>query len=148
MNDQIEMFATPTEIQKTPKNAELTEILEVLKSQFECNDISNFFDKIVAAYTQNDSDFYKKLSQIICGYENDCIRMIYQYWCADRENFKQDFTPETLSQLVAKLAVRDDFYTILDCCAGVGSLTLQASKLFKNKKFTLLEKNEKTLPIY
>lgn len=146
MSDQIEMFATPTEIQKTPKNAELTEILEVLKSQFECNDISNFFDKIVVAYTQNDSDFYKKLSQIICRYENDCIRMIYQYWCADRENFKQDFTPETLSQLVAKLAIRDNSYTILDCCAGVGSLTLQAAKLFKNKKFTLLEKNEKTLP--
>lgn len=45
MSDQIEMFAMPTEIQKTPKNAELTEILEVLKSQFECNNITQFIDE-------------------------------------------------------------------------------------------------------
>lgn len=146
MSDQIELFSSVTEEKKPLKKAELSDILNEIRNQFGCNDNSELFEKFIEAYTKNDSEFYKKLQGVIYGNEKDCLRMIYQYYCADREDYKQDFTPETLSQLVAKLAVRDDFCTILDCCAGVGSLTLQAAKLFKNKKFTLLEKNENTLP--
>ena len=128
------------------KNYELSDILDLLKNEFGCSSNEDLFEKFKEAYNENKDEFYNRLKELFVNSDKDYIRMIYQYYLSDRENDKQDFTPETLSQLVAKIAIREKDYTVLDCCAGTGSLTVQASKLFPQKRFTLLEKNETTIP--
>ena len=150
MSETIDLFNSvenkDNESKNVIKNYELKDLLDLLKKEFECSSNEELFQKFKESYTENQIDFYSKLKTIIGNSDKDYIRMIYQYYLSDRENNKQDFTPETLSQLVAKIAIRDNDYTVLDCCAGTGALTIQASKLFPNKKFTLLEKDENTIP--
>lgn len=150
MSETIDLFNSvenkDNESKNVIKNYELKDLLDLLKKEFECSSNEELFQKFKDSYTEKQIDFYSKLKNIIGNSDKDYIRMFYQYYLSDRENNKQDFTPETLSQLVAKIAIRDNDYTVLDCCAGTGALTIQASKLFPNKKFTLLEKDENTIP--
>lgn len=53
---------------------------------------------------------------------NDCLRDYFQENNANRKNLKQDYTPNCLCQLVAKLVPQTE--KIVDICSGTGALTI------------------------
>lgn len=106
----------------------------------------SFFSKLESLPTElmskilnHDIGFFKTYVDRF-GLERDWIREFYQYYFADRENLKQDYTPDSLSALVASLA---EGKTILDLCAGSGSLTLKTNPDSEN---TTIELDEKVIP--
>ena len=61
----------------------------------------------------------------------------------DRDKFKQDFTPEGISEIVARIIPQSQ--NIADICAGTGSLTIQAWNLNKSAFFHCEEKSERAV---
>lgn len=70
----------------------------------------------------------------------DWIRELYQYYLADRENMKQDYTPESLSKLCGEIVGQCE--TIVDLCAGSGSLSIHS----KSEGLECVELDEGVLP--
>ena len=69
------------------------------------------------------------------GTDRDWIREFYQYYLADREGLKQDYTPPSLSKLLLRLV--GPCNTLVDLCAGTGSLSLYADPGTKIKAIEL-----------
>lgn len=74
----------------------------------------------------------------------DWLQMVYQYYMADREKKKQDFTPACLGKLTSKLVGKTD--TFVDMCAGSGALTIQRWVENPDQKFELYEIDENVIP--
>lgn len=74
----------------------------------------------------------------------DWLQMVYQYYMADREKKKQDFTPACLGKLTSKLVGKTD--TFVDMCAGSGALTIQRWAENPDQKFELYEIDENVIP--
>ena len=69
------------------------------------------------------------------GTDRDWIREFYQYYLADREGLKQDYTLPSLSKLLLHLV--GPCRTLVDLCAGTGSLSLYADPDTKIKAIEL-----------
>lgn len=72
-----------------------------------------------------------KLSVICSNYKkmfpntkHDYLRDYFQENQADRSNLMQDYTPESICQIVAEITGNRQL--IADLCSGTGSLTLEA----------------------
>jgi len=76
--------------------------------------------------------------------EHDFIKHYYQYYLAERKRDGADFTPASLSALVAELGHGASVY--YDCCAGTGSLTLAVYKNSQKARFICDELNTDTIP--
>lgn len=146
---QTDLFSVQSEQQEqiNSKKIELGELKNSLLSYFSCQDVSAFFEKLKIAYENNDKEFYKRLSKVVGNLQEDWLQKIYQYYSADREKLKQDYTPKTLAQLTARLAIREDGLKVLDCCCGSGALTIQAFQIFGKSQFELLEIDSNVLPV-
>ena len=70
----------------------------------------------------------------------DWMQMIYQYYLADRDAKKQDYTPSTVAKFMGMLAGRSD--RIVDMCAGSGALIIQKWNQNKDARFTAIEFDE------
>lgn len=75
----------------------------------------------------------------------DWLQAIYQYWLADRDGKKQDYTPRSISHLVARLATLSDG-TIQDVCAGSGALTIAVWSIDPSREFECIEFDENVIP--
>lgn len=53
---------------------------------------------------------------------NDCLRDYFQENNANRNNLKQDYTPDCLCKLISNLAPKSE--KIIDICAGTGALSV------------------------
>lgn len=75
--------------------------------------------------------------------EYDWFTEYFQNEQGDRKNLKQDFTPDSVCELVSRLTNKNE---VADICAGTGGLTL---KQWNNgaKEFFCLEYSERTIPI-
>ena len=83
----------------------------------------------------NDKNFFSEYEKISDN-KKDYIQSLWQYYQADRDEKKQDFTPKSLSKLLARLAGNaESFY---DCCGGSGALTTEYF-LSTNAKDILVE---------
>lgn len=74
----------------------------------------------------------------------DWMQMIYQYYLADRDAKKQDYTPSTVAKFMGMLAGRSD--RIVDMCAGSGALIIQKWNQSKDARFTAIEFDENVIP--
>lgn len=123
---------------------ELLELTEKTKVVFNAETIQDLQTKIFEAVSKNDYSKYEKFLEIV---ENDLsvdyIQKIYQYYIADRKEKKQDFTPESIGKMVAKLAGDTD--VLIDMCAGSGSLTIQCWNVSKAKSYELYELDENVI---
>lgn len=145
--DQLDIFGNILDQpKKKTDNLELGSLKKLLLDHFKCSDIKVFFEKLAYAYKNNDRQFYIDLKNLVGNIDQDWLQKIYQYYGADRKNLKQDYTPKTLAQLTAKLAIREDGCKVLDCCCGTGALTIQASQLFEKSSFECLELDTNVLP--
>lgn len=89
-------------------------------------------------------DFFDKYNEIIDN-SKDWLQALWQYYEADREKKKQDYTPKSLCKLVAALA--GDCETVYDCCGGSGALTIEMLNDHKIKNVFIEELDENVLPI-
>ena len=74
----------------------------------------------------------------------DWLQMIYQYYLAERENKKQDYTPQCLATFLSRLIGKSD--KTIDMCAGSGALTIQRWNENPNTEFILYEFDENVIP--
>lgn len=64
---------------------------------------------------------------------------------ASRDSLKQDFTPEGIAELSAKL-LPSNFESAADICSGTGALTIQLWKINPSAYFHCEEFSERTIP--
>lgn len=74
----------------------------------------------------------------------DWLQMVYQYYHADRQDKKQDYTPRCLAQFLSRL-IGDSTETV-DMCAGSGALTIQRWQECPDTQFTLYEIDGNVIP--
>lgn len=74
----------------------------------------------------------------------DWLQMIYQYYLAEREYKKQDYTPKCIAQFLSRLIGKSD--STIDMCAGSGALTIQRWSEYPNMQFELYEFDENVIP--
>jgi len=121
------------------KAQELTEIISACKTIFCISDIAELPAKLATA----DNDVFQAFSDSV-DLDSEPIQKIFQYWMADRKEAKQDFTPPSLANLIARLAGNEK--SIYDCCAGCGSLTVAAKRINPKAEFVCDEKDNAVMP--
>lgn len=123
---------------------ELKELVEKVKELFSVDKPEEFSEKIFLAVKENKVDTYEKFCDIVKDLSVDWFQMIYQYYCADRKEKKQDYTPKNLAIFMGKLASDADVVT--DLCAGSGALTIQKWNMELEQRFNLYELDENVIP--
>ena len=122
---------------------ELKELTEKTLEIFEAEDVSKLGSQIMKS--MNDNTKKEKFIELV---ENDLskdwLQMIYQYYLADREDKKQDYTPKSIAKLMGELVGKPD--VCIDMCAGSGALTIQKWIIDKKQKFILYELDENVIP--
>lgn len=89
----------------------------------------------------------EKFLDLVSGdLETDYLQKIWQFYMADREDKKQDFTPKSLGKLVSELTKQEQETWVYDMCSGSGSLTIQKWNSNKNLKFVCEELDENIIP--
>lgn len=77
----------------------------------------------------------------------DYMQPIHQFYNADRETKKQDYTPKSLAKLLARLVNNKNEKWCCDYCAGSGALTIQKWTESPNIKFWCEELDENVIPL-
>lgn len=104
---------------------ELKELTEKVIEIFEVDEAHNLTESVRDAVMTNDYKKYKAFKELVGDLSIDWMQKIYQYYLADREDNKQDFTPVSLAKLVSKLVETDNEQFVLDVCSGSGALVIQ-----------------------
>lgn len=125
---------------------ELSELTEKVQAAFEITDIGKLSETLLGIVLTDDTSKYELFENLVKTLDVDWLQMIYQYWLADRENKKQDYTPKSLALFLAKM-ITPEYGTVVDMCAGSGALTIQAWAENPNLEFECIEFDENVIPI-
>ena len=123
---------------------ELTELLNKIKTLFNANDTKQLTDRLIDVSINNDFKYHKSFVDIVGDLKTDWLQMIYQYYEADREDKKQDYTPKTIGVLLCQLL--GECSKVYDQCAGSGSLTIQYWSQHPDTEFICEELDENVMP--
>jgi type I restriction-modification system DNA methylase subunit len=127
---------------------ELKEVTKQILDIFECSAPEELIGAIRKAITGgNTGDVFDKYVSALPDLSVDWLQRVYQFYLAEREEKKQDYTPVTLSRLVAMLSISGKKETVYDCCCGSGSLSIQRWALNNDVRFRLEELDENVLPV-
>jgi len=124
---------------------ELKELSEKVLNLFCVDSVSKLGSKLKETVLTNDTSKYAEFVNIVEDLSIDWMQKIYQYYEADRKDKKQDYTPKSLSKLVAKLTETNG-EVVYDICAGSGALTIQKWCLSPQKTFICEELDENVFP--
>lgn len=85
-----------------------------------CNvsEVKDIGEALMKVVLNNETYFFDEYNEIVDD-SKDWLQALWQYYEADREEKKQDFTPKSLAKLVTALA--GNCKTLYDCCGGSGS---------------------------
>lgn len=123
---------------------ELSLFLDKFLSISGASSVTELNDKLLNIVLNNDIKKYESYCELVNNdLSEDLLQKVYQYYQADRNGLKQDYTPKTLAKLVAKLSQNDE---IIDMCCGSGALTIQKWNIEPDTKFTLYELDENVIP--
>ena len=125
---------------------ELSELTEKMQTAFEITDIGKLSETLLGIVLTDDTSKYELFEDLVKTLDVDWLQMIFQYWLADRENKKQDYTPKSLALFLAKM-ITPEYGTVVDMCAGSGALTIQAWAENPNLEFECIEFDENVIPI-
>lgn len=124
---------------------ELSKLRDKLLDIFDIDDIEKLPNALMSCVSNNNaaqmSDFCTALDDDL---KSDWLQMVYQYYHADRQDKKQDYTPRCLAQFLSRL-IGDSTETI-DMCAGSGALTIQRWQECPDTQFTLYEIDGNVIP--
>lgn len=124
---------------------ELSEMTRKISDIFEVTDVNDLGNKIFETLLEDDVERILAVKNILPDLKTDWLQAIYQYWLADRAGKKQDYTPKSISHLVARLATLNDG-TIQDVCAGSGALTIAVWSIDQRRYFECIEFDENVIP--
>lgn len=125
----------------------MIELLELKNKVLEIfdTDIDHLGDALMQSVTENDIDKYGRFCELVDGdLSADWLQRIYQYYHADRENKKQDYTPKCLADFMGRLVGESD--VIIDMCAGSGALIIQKWLQNPEQKFIAFEIDSNVIP--
>ena len=125
---------------------ELSELTKNVLEIFEIETQEDLSKSIYDAVMSDDVKKYEKFEILVQDLSVDWLQMIYQYWLADREGKKQDYTPKSLALFLAKMMI-PECGTVLDMCAGSGALTIQAWAENPDLEFECIEFDENVIPL-
>ena len=112
---------------------------------FAISSVDDLGAALMLCVTEKDTDKLQAFYNLIGGdLSKDWLQMIYQYYCADRKDKKQDYTPKCLAQFLSRL-IGESAETV-DMCAGSGALTIQRWMKNPDTAFTLYEIDENVIP--
>ena len=127
---------------------ELKELTAKICDLFGCVSIETFPDKIaLALLSQNPILYFDRYKELCPDLTVDWLQRVYQFYHADRENKKQDYTPISLAKLVSYLSCMPGEKVVYDCCCGSGALTIQKWCVNPDLKFVCEELDERVIPI-
>lgn len=122
---------------------ELQELYKKTLELFECSSAEDLGTQLLTACSNPDK--LTAFSDLVHDdLSKDWLQMIYQYYLADREGKKQDYTPACLARFLS-LLVGDSTETV-DMCAGSGALTIQRWCEHPDMSFELYEIDETVIP--
>ena len=78
---------------------------------------------------------------------SDELRSCWQFFHADRETKKQDYTSDALADLLAALLSPQSGETVYDCCAGSGALSIGIWRSCPDVSFICEELDDEVLPL-
>lgn len=124
---------------------ELKELTDKTLKLFNVKNTKELLSAIEKSYNNND------IMQQFCDLVNndlsvDWLQKIYQYYEADRKDKKQDYTPASLADLMAKISLSES-NEVVDMCAGSGALTIAAWRGNPKVKATCIELDQNVIPI-
>lgn len=123
---------------------ELTELLCQTKKLFDVENTGELTQKLKRIAIDNIFEFHKEFADIVGNLNEDLLQKIYQYYEADREEKKQDYTPKTIGVLLCELLGKCQ--KVYDQCAGSGSLTIQYWSKYPDTEFICEELDENVIP--
>lgn len=122
---------------------ELLEFKNKFLSLCKTENIKDIGEILMAVVLQNDVEFFENYKKIADN-TKDWLQALWQYYEADRNEKKQDYTPKSLCKLVSELAGKTD--TFYDCCGGSGALTISMLESNEIKKYYIEELDERVIP--
>lgn len=124
---------------------ELKELTTQTLKIFNVSDTKNLGSALLECAMSNDeikmNDFCNLVENDL---SKDWLQMIYQYYLAEREQKKQDYTPKCLAQFLSRLIGESD--STIDMCSGSGALTIQRWNEYPDMEFELYEFDENVIP--
>lgn len=91
--------------------------------------------------------YFEKYIEIFPDLSKDELRFGWQFYYADREEKKQDYTSDSLAKLCAKLSLLRGGRTVWDICAGSGALIIGAWNTRKDIFAVCSEMDEGVFPL-
>ena len=96
-------------------------------------------------FSPEQSDLLNRLAEIYGDMQLDQFRDFFQEEGADRKKLKQDYTPDSVAELLARVSVSGK--SLADICAGTGSLTIQYINYHPDVEFVRCEEfSSKVIP--
>lgn len=124
---------------------ELKELTTKTLKLFDVTDVENLGVALMkCAITDDETKMQEFCNLVDNDLSQDWLQMIYQYYLAEREQKKQDYTPKCLARFLSLLLGESD--TTIDMCAGSGALTIQRWNEYPDMDFELYEYDEKVIP--
>lgn len=125
---------------------ELKEIADKFLQLCGCKTFSELPQRLMSAVMNNETDIYQGYLKLCPDLKTDWLQKIYQFYLADREEKKQDFTPSSLAKLLSTLTHQKSEQSVYDCCAGSGALTIQKWSTNKHLRFVCEEIDDNVIP--
>ena len=116
---------------------ELKELSEKTLALFGALSHEELGNKLMECAMSNDTNLFSAFANMVGDLSVDWLQKIYQYYQADRKEKKQDYTPKSVAELMARLCGASD--VTVDMCAGSGALTIQRWNNNKGGTFVLYE---------
>lgn len=127
---------------------ELKELAVKVKQLFGAREIEDIPDRITQILTSPERNgIFEKYIELTGDLATDHLQRIHQFWAADREEKKQDFTPASIADLAAALTAKEGTYTLYDICAGSGALTIAQWRKNPNIEVLCEELDERVIPL-
>lgn len=123
---------------------ELLELKNAILEIFD-TDIDHLGAALMDAVQNNRTELFDKFCELVDGdLTEDYLQKIFQYYHADREEKKQDYTPKSIAEFMSLLIGESD--VVIDMCAGSGALAIQRWNADRNQKLQLIELDERVIP--
>lgn len=124
---------------------ELKGLCESTLNLFGIENISKLGEELLNTALTNDCEKYRQFSDMVGDLSVDWLQKIFQYYEADREQKKQDYTPQSLCKLCSELT-ETGANVVYDICAGSGALTIQKWRKNPDKLFICEELDTNVIP--
>ena len=122
------------------------EIAKLFGSFFECSEAYKIVDRLkqTVLNPSEKNHFFEYLVSNNVDLKIDFLRDLFQSEHGDRDKFKQDFTPDSIAQIIASQMT--DSGSVADICSGTGTLLIQILNRFPDAFLHAEELSDRAIP--